>query len=251
MSIVPASLVFGIHAVESLLVTTSKKVLHVYVKQNQHNLRIKSLIANLQVHNIDYTMLDSASLDQMAPWANHQGIIAQVVAPQILTEHDLSNILRTITDNPLLLILDNIQDPHNLGACLRSADACGAHAIIIPQDRAVSVTATVAKVACGAAATVPVVQVKNLARSMVSLKRQGIWLFGLSETSPQTIYKADFNVPLALVLGNEGSGMRRLTTEHCDLLFHIPMQGTVASLNVAVAAGVCLYEAMRQRYHCF
>lgn len=183
----------------------------------------------------------------MVSGANHQGIVAQLDYCPAVSHANLPTILANARGMPLLLILDNIQDPHNLGACLRTADACAVTAVIIPKDKAVGLTATVAKVACGAANTVPVVQVTNLARTMHYLQQSGLWIFGLSASAQQTIYQEQLNVPLALVLGNEGNGMRRLTREHCDVLVKIPMKGLVPSLNVATAAAVCLYEAVRQR----
>ena len=162
-------------------------------------------------------------------------------------ENDLFEILRHLQQPPFLLILDGLQDPHNLGACLRSADAAGVHAVIVPKDRAVSLTDTVCKVACGAAEHVPLVTVTNLARTLKQLKELGLWLVGTADDAKQSLYDVDLTGPLALVMGAEGKGLRRLTKEHCDFLVHIPMAGSVECLNVSVAAGVCLFEAVRQR----
>ena len=164
-----------------------------------------------------------------------------------MREHDLAELLDNLTVPPFLLILDGITDPHNLGACLRTADAAGAHAVITPKDKSATLNATASKVACGAAETVPLIQVTNLARTLTQLKERGVWLLGTAGESATSIYQADLTGPLALVMGAEGKGMRRLTREHCDGLLHIPMAGSVSSLNVSVATGVCLFEAVRQR----
>ncbi len=178
--------------------------------------------------------------------AKHQGVAAVVDALPPLDERGLAQLLDKI-DKPLLLVLDGVQDPHNLGACLRSAEAAGVHAIIVPRDRAVGVTGTVRKVASGAADSVPVAQVTNLARVLRMLAERNIWCFGAAGGEGRELYEMDLRGPLCLVLGGESQGMRRLTREHCDELFHIPMLGNAESLNVSVATGVCLFEAVRQR----
>lgn len=165
----------------------------------------------------------------------------------VRNEDDLFDILDSLKEPPFLLILDGVQDPHNLGACLRSADAAGVHAVIAPKDRAVSLTDTVRKIACGAAEHVPFVTVTNLARTLKELKEAGLWLVGTADGAEQSLYDIDLTGPLALVMGAEGKGLRRLTREHCDFLVHIPMAGSVECLNVSVATGVCLFEAVRQR----
>jgi 23S rRNA (guanosine2251-2'-O)-methyltransferase len=186
-------------------------------------------------------------LDRLVGEVTHQGAVASVRPLKAWDEHDLIEALSQIAEDPLLLILDGVTDPHNLGACLRSADAAGAHAVLIPKDRAAAVDAVVRKVAAGAAEFVPVASVTNLARTMERLKERGVWLVGTDGEAPQSLYAADLKRPLALVLGAEGSGMRRLTRERCDFLVRIPMAGQVESLNVSVAAGVALFEARRQR----
>lgn len=160
---------------------------------------------------------------------------------------ELENFLNSIDGAPFLLILDTVQDPHNLGACLRSANAAGVHAVIIPKDKSVGITDVVKKVACGAAEVTPVFQVTNLARAIEMLKEKGIWIYGTADDAETTIYQQDFKGPIALVMGNEGFGMRRLTRDLCDFLFKIPMYGTVECLNVSVATGVCLFEVVRQK----
>jgi 23S rRNA (guanosine2251-2'-O)-methyltransferase len=189
--------------------------------------------------------VDSARLDKIVGTRRHQGVIA--FASQLSLARNLDELLDAIDGPPLLLVLDGITDPHNLGACLRVADGVGAHAVIVPKDRAVGLNATAAKVASGAAETVPYITVTNLARTLRELKERGIWLIGTSDDGEKGLYEADFTGPTALVMGSEGEGMRRLTRETCDVLVSIPMFGSVESLNVSVASGVCLYEARRQR----
>jgi len=186
-------------------------------------------------------------MDKLASGERHQGVIAQLKKIDNLGEGALDSVLDNAGPNPLLLVLDGVTDPHNLGACLRSADAAGVHAVIVPRDRAAGLSPVVRKVAAGAAETVPLIQVTNLARTLRWLKERGFWLVGTDDEATQSIYTAKLTGPIAIVLGAEGAGMRRLTKEHCDLLVNIPMQGVVESLNVSVATGVTLFEAVRQR----
>ena len=186
-------------------------------------------------------------LDSAADGANHQGVLAWVRTPVARAEKDLTGILDNAQGSPFLLILDCVQDPHNLGACLRTADAVGVHALIAPKDNAVGLTAVACKVASGAAQSVPYVQVTNLARIIEELKERGIWLIGTAGGAGSSLFEIDLTGPLALAMGGEGKGLRHLTRERCDLLAHLPMCGTVESLNVSVTAGICLYEALRQR----
>jgi 23S rRNA (guanosine2251-2'-O)-methyltransferase len=188
-----------------------------------------------------------ADLDRLAEGGRHQGVVAEITQRSGDPETQLEEALEGSVGPPLLLVLDGVQDPHNVGACLRSADAAGACAVIVPRDRAAGLTAVVRKVAAGAAETVPLVSVVNLARTLRDLKDRGIWLVGTDDTASSTIFEADLAGPLALVMGSEGEGMRRLTRECCDQLVSIPMAGAVESLNVSVAAGVALFEAVRQR----
>jgi 23S rRNA (guanosine2251-2'-O)-methyltransferase len=196
---------------------------------------------------IQVTTVDAAVLDKLAEGGRHQGVLAEVVARSGDPETQLEEALEAASGPPLLLVLDGVQDPHNLGACLRSADAAGVAAVIVPRDRAAGLTPVVRKVAAGAAETVPLVSVVNLARTLRELKERGIWLTGTDDSADKSIYDADLKGPLALVMGSEGEGMRRLTRECCDELVSIPMGGAVESLNVSVAAGVVLFEAVRQR----
>jgi 23S rRNA (guanosine2251-2'-O)-methyltransferase len=196
---------------------------------------------------VSVRQLERDELDRAAEGANHQGAMAWVRVPAARTESDLDRLLDGIDGPAFLLILDGVTDPHNLGASLRSADAAGVHAVIAPKDNAVGLTPVAVKVASGAAESVPFVQVTNLARTLDRLKAQGIWLIGTSDDADTILYQTDLQGPLALVLGSEGKGMRRLTRERCDLLVRLPMLGRVESLNVSVTAGICLYEALRQR----
>jgi 23S rRNA (guanosine2251-2'-O)-methyltransferase len=195
--------------------------------------------------NVRLIEADGLRIAKLAGSAGHQGVAARVQALPVV--HSLDDLLDAVQGPPLLLVLDGVTDPHNLGACLRVADGAGAHAVIAPKDHAVGINATVAKVASGAAETVPYFMVTNLARTLGELKERNIWCIGTAEDAPQTLYQADLRGPVALVLGAEGSGMRQLTRKTCDGLISIPMAGAVESLNVSVASGVCLYEALRQR----
>jgi 23S rRNA (guanosine2251-2'-O)-methyltransferase len=191
---------------------------------------------------------DRETLDRLAAGANHQGVVARTATPSARHEADLDELLAGLNRPPLLLVLDGVTDPHNLGACLRTADAAGVHAVLAPRDKSVGLTPVVCKVASGAAESVPLVQVTNLARTLRHLQQSfGVFLVGTDGASERSLYEADLTGPLGLVMGAEGAGMRRLTREHCDLLVALPMLGSVESLNVSVATGVCLYEALRQR----
>ncbi len=205
------------------------------------NLRERAQAAGIRVQTVGVE-----ALTKLAGDVAHQGAVAAVRPLKAWDEQDLSFALSEISD-PLLLVLDGVTDPHNLGACLRTADAAGAHVLIIPKDRAAAVDGIARKVAAGAAEFVPVATVTNLARTLTMLKERGVWVVGTDAGADQTLYDADLDRPLALVLGAEGDGMRRLTREHCDFLVRIPMSGWVESLNVSVAAGVALFEARRQR----
>ncbi|MDF5094154.1 23S rRNA (guanosine(2251)-2'-O)-methyltransferase RlmB, partial [Vibrio parahaemolyticus] len=201
---------------------------------------------DLQVCGVSIQQMTRKTLDDKARGANHQGIIARVKPAKQLNENDIDDILAK-HESPLLLVLDGVTDPHNLGACLRNADAAGAAAIIVPKDRSAPMNATVSKVACGAAEVVPLIRVTNLARTMRTLQEKGIWFVGTAGEATHDIYQAKLTGPLAIVMGAEGDGMRRLTRETCDDLIKIPMAGSVSSLNVSVASGICLFEAVRQR----
>lgn len=241
--------IFGLHAVETLLEKKPERILRAYLltKQSGQDKRLKKIIEAFSEYNINYEWVLRDKLDHLAEGGNHQGVVVECAKAKGISEIELKRLIEALKEPALLLILDGIQDPHNLGACLRSADAAGAHAVIAPKDKSVGLTSTVAKVACGAAETVPFVQVTNLARMILWLKEQGIWIFGTSDAAEKTIYEEDLKVPTALVLGNEEKGIRHLTRECCDVLLKIPMLGFVSSLNVSVATGVCLFEAVRQR----
>lgn len=238
--------VFGLHAVSAALRHQPESVQELWVDRTRRDRALVQIRALAAEHGIPLQEVHRRELDRLIPSARHQGVVARTIQPQGARETDLEALLDAVAQ-PLLLVLDGVQDPHNLGACLRTADAAGAHAVIAPADRAVGLTATARKVASGAAESVPFVQVTNLARTLEQLKKRGIWFAGLTGEGEQSLYQLDCNVPLGLVLGAEGSGLRRLTREHCDWLVRIPMSGQVESLNVSVAAGVALYEAVRQR----
>lgn len=241
-----SELVFGLHAVTAALRHTPDEVQEVWLDRGRRDRALGEIRALAASHGVVLHELERRELDRLAAGARHQGALARTRAAPVADERDLDRLLEDVA-NPLLLVLDGIQDPHNLGACLRSADAAGVHAVIAPADRAVGLTATARKVASGAAESVPFVQVTNLARTLERLKQRGIWFAGLAGEGEQSLYDLDCTGPLGLVLGAEGAGLRRLTRERCDWLVHIPMAGQVQSLNVSVAAGVALFEAARQR----
>lgn len=241
------NLVHGLHAVQAALRRSATAVNGVWVDDSRRDARMQEILTLAQQAKVTVHTVTRQQLDAMAEGAPHQGVVAQCGQAKAHTEDDLDAILTTLTAPPFLLVLDGVQDPHNLGACLRSADAAGVHTVIAPRDKSVSLTPTVRKVASGAAESVPFIQVTNLARTLRSLRDAGVWLIGADGTADTTLYDADLKGPLALVMGGEGQGLRRLTREHCDVLIRIPMHGSVESLNVSVATGICLYEAVRQR----
>jgi 23S rRNA (guanosine2251-2'-O)-methyltransferase len=236
---------FGFHAVTVRLKTAPESVLEVHVDAARRDARMRQFVERAQAAGARVIESDDERLSRLVGMQRHQGVVARV---QPLTpKHSLDDVLDAVQGPPLVLVLDGVTDPHNLGACLRVADGAGAHAVVAPRDHAVGINATVAKVASGAAETVPYLMVTNLARTLGELKERGIRIVGTSDDAPRALYDADLAGPLALVLGAEGKGMRQLTRKTCDELVRIPMQGAVESLNVSVAAGVCLYEARRQR----
>jgi 23S rRNA (guanosine2251-2'-O)-methyltransferase len=236
---------FGFHAVGVRLRTAPKSILEIYVEGTRKDARMRQFLQKVQEAGLRPIEADALRLSRLAGSAGHQGVVARV-EPLPVT-HSLDDLLDGIAVPPLLLVLDGVTDPHNLGACLRVADGAGAHAVIAPKDHAVGLNATVAKVASGAAETVPYFMVTNLARTLGELKERNIWCLGLSDEATQTLYQSDLQGPTALVLGAEGTGLRQLTRKTCDGLVSIPMLGAVESLNVSVASGICLYEAVRQR----
>jgi 23S rRNA (guanosine2251-2'-O)-methyltransferase len=239
--------VYGLHAINAVLERAPERLLELWVAQPRDDARTRELRDRAERVGVRVQSVGGEALAKLVGDVAHQGAVAAVRPLKAWDEHDLLGALSQVAGDPLLLILDGVTDPHNLGACLRTADAAGAHAVLIPKDRAAAVDGVVRKVAAGAAEFVPVASVTNLARTLDMLKERGIWVVGTDGEALQTLYGADLKRPLALVLGAEGSGMRRLTRERCDFLVRIPMAGQVESLNVSVAAGVALFEARRQR----
>ena len=236
---------YGFHAVGVRLKTAPKSIIEIYFEPTRRDARMRQFLERATEAGARLIEADGLRLAKLCGSHGHQGVAARVEPLAQITS--LDDLLDTLTEPPLLLVLDGITDPHNLGACLRVADGAGAHAVIAPKDHAAGINATVAKVASGAAETMPYFMVTNLARTLNELKERSIWITGTSDDAPQTLYQADLKVPTALVLGAEGDGMRQLTRKTCDQLVSIPMKGAVESLNVSVASGVCLYEALRQR----
>ncbi|MEA3161294.1 MAG: rRNA (guanosine2251-2-O)-methyltransferase [Gammaproteobacteria bacterium] len=239
--------VYGLHAVNAALERAPERVLELWLVQTRDDARARDLKDRAEQVGVHVHSVSGDALAKLVGDVVHQGAAVAMRPLKPWDEHDLTQALGHLTVDPLLLILDGVTDPHNLGACLRTADAAGAHAVVIPKDRAASVDGVVRKVAAGAAEFVPVATVTNLARTLEVLKERGIWVVGTDGEAEQALYSADLKRPLALVLGAEGTGMRRLTRDRCDFLVRIPMAGHVQSLNVSVAAGIALFEALRQR----
>jgi 23S rRNA (guanosine2251-2'-O)-methyltransferase len=240
---------FGFHAVTVRLKTAPGSVTEVHVDATRRDARMRQFVERVQAAGVKLIDSDDARLARLAGSGRHQGVVARVTP--LKTSHSLDDVLDAVEGEgrgpALVLVLDGVTDPHNLGACLRTADGAGAHAVVAPKDHAVGLNATVAKVASGAAETVPYLMVTNLARTLGELQDRGVRVIGTSDDAPRTLFDADLTGPVALVLGAEGAGMRQLTRKTCDELVRIPMQGAVESLNVSVASAVCLYEALRQR----
>jgi 23S rRNA (guanosine2251-2'-O)-methyltransferase len=236
--------VFGFHAVLARLRADPKSVVEIFLDETRNDARGKDLVAMAERAGVRVMRVPTKRLDGFYGGGRHQGVVARVEVKNVLD--DLNQILEQV-DNPLLLVLDGVTDPHNLGACLRVANAAGAHAVIAPRDRAAGITPVVSKVASGAAEATPYLMVTNLARTLAELKERNIWVVGAEEGAAKKLYEADLPRSIAWVLGAEGEGMRRLTRESCDLLVRIPMRGEVESLNVAVSAGICLFESVRRR----
>jgi 23S rRNA (guanosine2251-2'-O)-methyltransferase len=240
-------IVFGFHAVLGRLRQNPASVEEICVDKTRKDARMQDLLQLVEQKGVRLMQMDKERLDGMSAHGRHQGVLARV-SDTPLPYQDIHDILESdLGEAPFFLVLDGVEDPHNLGACLRVADAMGVHAVIAPKDRAAGLNATVRKVACGAAESVPFLAVTNLARTLRELKEAGVCLVGAVAEAEQDLFSAKFSGPIALVLGAEGSGLRRLTMETCDQLVSIPMFGTVESLNVSVASGICLYEARRQR----
>lgn len=241
------SIVFGLHAVRTLLKLRPERASLLLLQKGREDARVTEIMRIAQSAGIRIEWRDARELERLAGSDHHQGACLQVRPMGALGEGALDELLDKATTAPLLLVLDGVQDPHNLGACLRTADAAGVSAVIVPRDRAAGLSPTVRKVASGAAETVPLIQVTNLARTLRWLKEREVWIVGTDDQAEKSLFETSLTGPLALVLGSEGTGLRRLTRESCDALVSIPMKGVVESLNVSVATGVALYEALRQR----
>ena len=240
--------VYGIHAVDVILRRSPERIISLSIQSDRKDKRIQGILSLAQNQGVAVDRVTKADLDEMVS-ERHQGVVAVIKPRQAdggVTERDLSSHLKGI-DCPLVLVLDGVTDPHNLGACLRSADAAGVDAVIVPKDNSAELNAVARKVASGAADVIPLVRVTNLVRTLRSLKELGIWIVGTTGEADTLVYDQDLSIPTALVMGAEGPGMRRLTTEACDFLVKLPMAGDVSSLNVSVATGICLFEAVRQR----
>jgi 23S rRNA (guanosine2251-2'-O)-methyltransferase len=237
--------VFGFHAVLARLRADPKSVVEIFLDETRHDARIKDVAAVAERAGVTVMRVPTKRLDGFYGGGRHQGVVARVAVKDL--GHSLDEILENVQGPPLLLLLDGVTDPHNLGACLRVANAAGVHAVVAPKDRAAGISAAVSKVASGAAESTPYLMVTNLARTIDELKEREIWVVGTDERAGQSLYEANLPESIAWVLGAEGEGMRRLTREKCDLLVRIPMAGEVASLNVSVAAGICLFESVRRR----
>ncbi|OQW94569.1 MAG: 23S rRNA (guanosine(2251)-2'-O)-methyltransferase RlmB [Beggiatoa sp. IS2] len=240
-------LIYGLHTVRQIFTTDINRVLTIWVQQERQDTKLHDLITLAQQQGLVVQYVSRTTLDKLAAGQTHQGVVIQCRAKPVQTITTLENCLSALTVPPFLLVLDEVQDPHNLGACLRTADAAGVHAVIVPKHHACDLSATVRKVACGAADTVLLIQVTNLAMTLRWLQQQGVWLVGTASDAPASLFTTRLTGALALVLGAEDTGLRRLTRETCDILVNVPMFGKVASLNVSVAAAICLYEAVRQR----
>ena len=248
--------IYGIHAVDSLLRQNPKSVQRLWVQQGRDDKRITSLLELAQNQGVPVARQPRKDLDEMVS-GRHQGVVAETLNPPPvhgeLTQPNLwceADLLKAVQDKGgpvLILVLDGVTDPHNLGACLRSADAAGVDAVVVPKDKSANLSPTVRKVACGAAEVVPFVRVTNLSRTLKALQERGVWLYGTASEAEKSIYDSDLCASMALVMGAEGVGMRRLTREQCDCLVCLPMAGSVGSLNVSVATGICLFEVVRQR----
>ncbi len=239
--------IYGLHAVQALLKSTPQRVQTLYLDKGRRDQRLQKIIDTATREQIDCQSAARRQLDEMAEGGNHQGVVALCSPGELHDETFLFRLLESLSEPALVLVLDGVTDPHNLGACLRSAEAAGAHAVVAPRDKSAGLSPVARKVASGAAEVLPFVPVTNLARTLKKLQDAGLWLVGAAGEAGQTLYQTDLTGPVALVMGAEGEGLRRLTRETCDYLVKIPMAGSVSSLNVSVATGVCLFEAVRQR----
>ncbi len=243
------SIIYGIHAVQSALEHDPENITNLWIDTEKPNPRLMALIRQAEQCKLPIQTTRSKQLERLANTRNHQHVVAEYQVTSQYKESDLDNILASTPEGkiPFILALDGVTDPHNLGACLRTAEGAGVQAVIVPKDNAVGLTPTVRKVASGAAERIPLISVTNLSRTLQSLKKQGLWVIATSDKAPSSLYQEDLTIPLVFVMGAEGKGIRPLTEKHCDLLVSLPMQGEVSSLNVSVASGICLYEVVRQR----
>lgn len=237
---------YGLHAMQSVLEKEPERVMELLVLKGRNDDRLTTIVNQARRFGISVQFCQRKTLDDKVNGEQHQGVVARAKPARVLDEADLDSILAR-ESQPLILVLDGITDPHNLGACLRTADGAGVHAVVVPKDKSASLNGTVRKVACGAAEVIPLIQITNLARTLKHLQDKGLWIVGTAGETDKTLYDVDLKGPTALVMGAEGKGMRRLTKETCDELVKLPMAGSVTSLNVSVATGVCLYEIVRQR----
>jgi 23S rRNA (guanosine2251-2'-O)-methyltransferase len=242
--------VYGVHAVLALLNNPHRTIHTLFINQDRMDKRMQEILDKAEHSKVHIESLSAQKMDNKFPEYTHQGVVATAKALPEYNESSLTSLLVASKNPVLILILDGVTDPHNLGACLRTADAAGVDFVVIPKDKNASITPVVSKVACGAAESVPLVRVTNLVRAIEILKAQGVWIYGAASETQTTLYQIDCSGHMALVMGAEGEGLRRLTREHCDGLFSLPMQGSVDSLNVSVATGVSLYEVVRQRQEC-
>ena len=240
-------LLFGIHSVDAALTHDPGNVTELYIESDSQNARLRELSERARELGVKPHSRPREALDRMTGGARHQGAVARYRAPPPRAESELYALVEKAERDALLLVLDGVTDPHNLGACLRSAEAAGITAVVVPKDKAAGITPIVRRASAGAADRIAFFAVTNLARTLKALKEKGVWLVGLAGDAPQDFYGLDLKGPIAIVMGSEGEGMRRLTSETCDFLARIPMRGGVESLNVSVATGVALFEALRQR----
>ena len=237
---------YGLHAMQAVLEREPERVIEVFVLKGRNDERLSTIVNQARRFGISIQFCQRKVLDDKVSGEQHQGVVARAKPAKPLDENDLDVILDS-QSQPFLLVLDGVTDPHNLGACLRTADAAGVNAVVVPKDKSAGLTATARKVACGAAETTPLIQVTNLSRTLKHMQERGVWVTGTAGEATQSLYEVKMTGPCALVMGAEGKGMRRLTREHCDDLVKLPMAGSVSSLNVSVATGICLYEIVRQR----
>lgn len=237
---------YGLHSLDAVISQEPERIIELFVLKGRTDDRLNNIINMSRKMGVSIQFCNRKTLDEKVNSEQHQGVVAKARPGKVLDEHDLDLILQKST-SPFILVLDGVTDPHNLGACLRTADAAGVHAVVVPKDKSASLNPTVRKVACGAAEVIPLIQVTNLSRTIKTLQDAGVWVIGTAGEASQSIYETKLQGPIALVMGAEGKGMRRLTRENCDELVKLPMAGSVSSLNVSVATGVCLYEIVRQR----